>query len=142
VQRRRRVWGGVVPGNAGELAGMVADGVRGFKCFLVDSGVAEFGWVGEAELRPAMQILAAHRVPLLVHAEVAGPIDRATASLAAADPRCYATYLARVRRARRKKRSRWSPVCAARPRPARTSCITRRRPPCRCSQPRVPRGCR
>src|SRR3954471_18700067 len=52
-------WSGVVPGNAGELPGMVADGVRGFKCFLVDSGVAEFGWVGEVELAPAMQILAA-----------------------------------------------------------------------------------
>ena len=36
-------WGGVVPGNLGELAGMVADGIRGFKCFLVDSGVEEFG---------------------------------------------------------------------------------------------------
>lgn len=87
-------WGGVVPGNAGELAGMVADGVRGFKCFLVDSGVAEFGWVGEPDLRPAMGILAGQGVPLLVHAEVAGPIDQATAQLAAADPRKYATYLA------------------------------------------------
>ncbi|MBA3538308.1 MAG: amidohydrolase family protein, partial [Deltaproteobacteria bacterium] len=93
-------WGGVVPGNAGELAGMVTDGVRGFKCFLVDSGVAEFGWVGEAELGPAMGILAglSHpngtRVPLLVHAEVAGPIDAVAASLAGADPRRYATYLA------------------------------------------------
>src|SRR5258706_10099013 len=51
-------WGGVVPGNQRELAGLVEDGVRGFKCFLVDSGVAEFGWVGEPELAPAMQILA------------------------------------------------------------------------------------
>lgn len=87
-------WGGVVPGNAGELAGLVADGVRGFKCFLVDSGVPEFGWVGEAELAPAMQILAGLGAPLLVHAEVAGPIDAATAQLAGADPRRYATYLA------------------------------------------------
>jgi allantoinase len=87
-------WGGVVPGNASELAGMVADGVRGFKCFLVDSGVAEFGWVGETELRPAMGILANEKVPLLVHAEVAGPIDAATAQLANANPRAYATYLA------------------------------------------------
>src|SRR5688500_9498847 len=87
-------WGGVVPGNADELAGMVSDGVRGFKCFLVDSGVAEFGWVGEPELAPAMQILATLDVPLLVHAEVAGPIDAATAQLAGADPRRYATYLA------------------------------------------------
>ncbi|HLL22607.1 MAG TPA: allantoinase AllB, partial [Kofleriaceae bacterium] len=87
-------WGGVVPGNASELAGMVADGVRGFKCFLVDSGVEEFGWVGERDLRPAMQILAGLRVPLLVHAEVAGPIDLATAQLVNEDPRRYATYLA------------------------------------------------
>ena len=89
-------WGGVVPGNAGELAGLVADGVRGFKCFLVDSGVEEFGWVGERDLRPAMQILAGLGAPLLVHAEIAGPIDAATAALAArhADPTKYATYLA------------------------------------------------
>ena len=87
-------WGGVVPGNAGELAGMVADGVRGFKCFLVDSGVEEFGWVGERDLAPAMGILAGLAVPLLVHAEVAGPIDAAAAALATADPRRYATYLA------------------------------------------------
>jgi allantoinase len=89
-------WGGVVPGNLRELAGLVADGVRGFKCFLVDSGVAEFGWVGEPELAPAMQVLAALGAPLLVHAEVAGPIDEATARLAReqADPRRYATYLA------------------------------------------------
>ncbi|HEY1814259.1 MAG TPA: allantoinase AllB [Kofleriaceae bacterium] len=87
-------WGGVVPGNQRELAGLVADGVRGFKCFLVDSGVAEFGWVGEAELAPAMQILSGLGKPLLVHAELAGPIDAATAELAGADPHRYATYLA------------------------------------------------
>jgi allantoinase len=87
-------WGGVVPGNAGELAGLVADGVRGFKCFMIDSGVPEFGWVGERELLPAMAILAGLGVPLLVHAEVAGPIDAAAAALATADPRRYATYLA------------------------------------------------
>ena len=87
-------WGGVVPGNQRELAGLVADGVRGFKCFLVDSGVPEFGWVGEPELAPAMQILASLGAPLLVHAELAGPIDAATARLADADPKQYATYLA------------------------------------------------
>ena len=87
-------WGGVVPGNSGELAGMVEDGIRGFKCFLVESGVDEFGWVGEAELRPAMAELARLGSPLLVHAEVAGPIDAAAKALAGADPRRYATYLA------------------------------------------------
>jgi allantoinase len=86
-------WGGVVPGNAAELAGLVADGVRGFKCFLIDSGAPEFGWVGEPELALAMPILAGLGVPLLCHAEVAGPIDAAAAALAGADPRAYATWL-------------------------------------------------
>src|SRR6186997_1944654 len=35
-------WGGVVPGNAGELEGLARAGVRGFKCFLSPSGVDEF----------------------------------------------------------------------------------------------------
>ncbi|HEY0189939.1 MAG TPA: allantoinase AllB [Kofleriaceae bacterium] len=87
-------WGGVVPGNAGELAGLVADGVRGFKCFLIDSGVDEFGWVGERDLLPAMGLLAGLGAPLLCHAELAGPIDAAAPALATADPRRYATYLA------------------------------------------------
>lgn len=87
-------WGGVVPGNLGELAGMVEDGIRGFKCFLVDSGVEEFGWVGERELLPAMGELAQLKVPLLVHAELAGPIDAVLEQLSTMDPRRYATYLA------------------------------------------------
>jgi allantoinase len=88
-------WGGVVPGNAAELEGLFADGVRGFKCFLIDSGAPEFGWVGEPELETAMPILARLGVPLLCHAEVAGPVDAATAALAGAgaDPRAYATWL-------------------------------------------------
>jgi allantoinase len=86
-------WGGVVPGNAGELEGLVLDGVRGFKCFLIDSGAPEFGWVAEPELAAAMPILARLGVPLLCHAEVAGPIDAASAALSGADPRAYSTWL-------------------------------------------------
>jgi allantoinase len=41
-----------------------------------------------------MAILAGLGAPLLVHAEVAGPIDAAAPAIAAADPRRYATYLA------------------------------------------------
>src|SRR5438477_6767901 len=62
-------WGGVVPGNAEELDGLVDAGVRGFKCFLVPSGVDEFRSVTEPDLRRAMPILARRGVPLLVHAE-------------------------------------------------------------------------
>jgi len=32
-------YGGIVPGNASELKGLVREGVRGFKGFLIDSGV-------------------------------------------------------------------------------------------------------
>jgi allantoinase len=81
-------WGGVVPGNAAELEPMVDAGVPGFKCFLVPSGVAEFGHVSEADLRTAMPILARRGVPLLVHAELSSPVTEG------GDPQAYATYLA------------------------------------------------
>jgi allantoinase len=32
-------WGGIIPGNAGDLKGLVQQGVKGFKCFLIESGV-------------------------------------------------------------------------------------------------------
>jgi len=62
-------WGGVVPGNAGELAALGDAGVCGFKCFLVPSGVDEFPAVDERDLRQALPLLAEHRLPLLAHAE-------------------------------------------------------------------------
>jgi len=63
-------WGGVVPGNAREIEPLIAAGVRGFKCFLVPSGVDEFEAVDADTLREAMPILARSGVPLLVHAEL------------------------------------------------------------------------
>ena len=88
------LWGGVVPGNAGELRGLWKAGVLGFKCFMVPSGVDGFAHVGEGDLREAMPILAELGAPLLAHAESPGPIDAAAAALDGADPRSYATYLA------------------------------------------------
>ena len=35
-------WGGVIPGNAGELVGLADAGVLGCKAFLVHSGIDEF----------------------------------------------------------------------------------------------------
>jgi allantoinase len=83
-------WGGVVPGNAHELEPLADAGVRGFKCFLSPSGVAEFEHVGEADLRTALPILARRRLPLLVHAELP---SRLQAPAPDADPRRYATWL-------------------------------------------------
>ncbi|MCM3869701.1 MAG: allantoinase AllB [Pyrinomonadaceae bacterium] len=70
-------WGGVVPGNTGELAALTEAGVVGFKCFLIHSGVDEFPNVTEADLRRAMPELARLGAVLIVHAEVPGPIDQA-----------------------------------------------------------------
>lgn len=70
-------WGGVVPGNTGELAPMFAAGVVGFKCFLVPSGVDEFAHVTEADLRDAMPELTRLGAMLIVHAELPGPMRTA-----------------------------------------------------------------
>lgn len=86
-------WGGVVPGNVGELEPMVRRGVRGFKCFLIHSGVDEFPHVTEADLRIAMPELARLDAVLLVHAELEGPIESVAASVATRDPRAYDTFL-------------------------------------------------
>jgi len=63
-------WGGVVPGNERDIEPLIDAGVRGFKCFLVPSGVDEFEHVGEETLRRAMPVLARRDALLLVHAEL------------------------------------------------------------------------
>lgn len=87
------LWGGVVPGNTGELRPMLAEGARGFKCFLVPSGVDEFPHVDADQLREAARELAAAGAPLLVHAELPGPIEEAAGRLEGADRDAYRTYL-------------------------------------------------
>jgi len=87
-------WGGVVPGNATELRPLWESGVFGFKCFLVPSGVEEFAYVAERDLRGALPELSALKAPLLVHAELPGPIAEAEKRLTKADPRRYSAWLA------------------------------------------------
>lgn len=65
------LWGGLVPGNAHDMEALLDTGVAGIKAFLIDSGLADFPGVGEAELQAAMPVLARRRRPLLVHAELA-----------------------------------------------------------------------
>ena len=87
------LWGGVVPGNIKELRPMLDAGARGFKCFLVHSGVDDFPNVSAGELRAAARELAPTGAPLLVHAELPGPIERAKLDIAGADETSYRTYL-------------------------------------------------
>jgi allantoinase len=87
-------WGGVVADNQKDIAALAAAGVPGFKCFLIHPGIEGFTMVDEAQLRAALPHVAATGLPLLVHAELAAPLDAAAASLADADWTKYSTYLA------------------------------------------------
>jgi allantoinase len=87
-------WGAVVDDNNDQLLALANAGVRGYKCFLIHPGTEEFTLVNEDELRAALPHLKKSGLPLLVHAELAGPVTSATKQLADADWRSYKTYLA------------------------------------------------
>lgn len=84
------LWGGLVPENAGAMDALFDAGIHGVKCFLVPSGVDEFGHVGEMELRRAMPAIARRGGVLLAHAELP---DGLVSPDPNGDPRVYETYL-------------------------------------------------
>lgn len=63
------MWGGAVPGNLGRLEALWDDGVYGFKCFLVDSGVPEFAPLAPDAFDAAMAEIAGFDGLMIVHAE-------------------------------------------------------------------------
>ncbi|KAE8356565.1 hypothetical protein BDV28DRAFT_126868 [Aspergillus coremiiformis] len=71
-------YGGIIPGNAGELKALVKQGVRGFKGFLIDSGVDEFPAVSSEDIRKAMAELADEPTTLMFHAEMVPPTTSGT----------------------------------------------------------------
>jgi len=85
-------WGGLIPSNKDHLEGLVEAGVRGFKCFLIESGVDEFPCVDEACLRSAMKDLEDASSVLLFHAELGD--DTVLDEPEAPDSRQYSTFLA------------------------------------------------
>jgi allantoinase len=86
-------WGGVVGDNQEHLERMSDAGVPGFKCFLVHPGIDGFTMVTEQQLREALPHVAKTGLPLLVHAELPGPIEAAAGRLENSDWRRYDTYL-------------------------------------------------
>jgi allantoinase len=86
-------WGGVVQDNQNDIEALAAAGVPGFKCFLINPGIDGFTMVTEQQLRAALPHVVRSGLPLLVHAELPGAIDRATNALANADWNRYSTYL-------------------------------------------------
>src|SRR4051812_44056960 len=63
------LWGGLVPGNVGEMAEMAARGVVGFKAFLCDSGLPEFPRADDLTLYEGLREAARLGLPVAVHAE-------------------------------------------------------------------------
>jgi allantoinase len=87
-------WGGAVADNQEHILPLARAGVLGFKCFLIYPGCDGFTMIDQQQLETALPFIAESGLPLLVHAELAGPIDAASDGLRTADWRSYATYLA------------------------------------------------
>jgi allantoinase len=89
-------WGGAVPGNLAELRSLYDAGVFGFKCFLAPSGVDEFPHLDAREFEQTLREISTFDGLMIVHAEDAHTIERASA----AHGRWYREFLAsRPRRA-------------------------------------------
>ncbi|WRT64854.1 allantoinase [Kwoniella shivajii] len=88
-------WGGIVPGNANDLVPMLENGVKGFKCFLIESGVDEFPCVDEEDLLKACEALKSTNALILFHAELDAtpPANRHVHDSTSSDPCAYTTFL-------------------------------------------------
>jgi allantoinase len=87
-------WGGAVADNQLDILPLARAGVPGFKCFLIYPGCDGFAEIDSKQLERALPAIAESGLPLLVHAELAGPIDAAMERLRDADWRKFSTYLA------------------------------------------------
>ena len=67
-------YGGIIPGNSKDLKPLVKAGVRGFKGFLIDSGVAEFPAVSSEDIEKVFTELADEPTTVMFHAEMIPPI--------------------------------------------------------------------
>jgi allantoinase len=87
-------WGGAVADNQQHVLPLASAGVLGFKCFLIYPGCDGFTMVDRQQLEAALPFITESGLPLLVHAELAEPIDAAMQDLRDSDWRRYSTYLA------------------------------------------------
>lgn len=65
-------YGGIIPGNGGDLKKLAAEGVRGFKGFMIESGVDEFPMVTKEDIELALRELKDEKTTLMFHAEMEG----------------------------------------------------------------------
>ncbi|KAF9462407.1 hypothetical protein BDZ94DRAFT_1322596 [Collybia nuda] len=90
-------WGGVIPGNqactSGHLKPLLDAGIKGFKCFLIESGVDEFPCVSAKDLELSMNELQNTSTVLLFHAELDTAESGAAKPEDTLDPTLYSTFL-------------------------------------------------
>ncbi|KAH3678306.1 hypothetical protein WICMUC_001587 [Wickerhamomyces mucosus] len=63
-------WGGLVPDNLKDLIPLINAGVRGFKGFLIDSGVDEFPAIDSNYIDKALEVVKNHDTLIMFHAEM------------------------------------------------------------------------
>jgi allantoinase len=68
------LWGGLVPGNLGELGDLARRGVAGFKAFMCDTGTPEFAAADDLTLAEGMRRCADLGAIVAVHAENASMV--------------------------------------------------------------------
>ena len=73
-------YGGTVSDNIHELKELCGSGVLGIKSFMIDSGLDEFKYVSESDLRNVLNVMKDFDIPLLVHAEVFTDCEKGVAS--------------------------------------------------------------
>lgn len=94
-------WGGMVPDNVGDLRPLIAMGVRGFKGFLIESGVDEFPKIDRDYIMQAMKSVKGCDTMLMFHAEKecsghgkeSEEKQDTTATSHKADPNAYSSFL-------------------------------------------------
>ncbi len=87
------LWGGIVPGNLGHMAELADRGVVGFKAFMSNSGIDDFGRADDLTLLRAMHEAARLGLPVAVHAESEELTGRLTAEARAAGRTGVRDYL-------------------------------------------------
>ncbi|AOW07599.1 hypothetical protein B0I73DRAFT_131775 [Yarrowia lipolytica] len=84
-------WGGAIPGNSEDLVPLIEKGVRGFKCFLIESGVDEFPCLEVPDVKKALKAIEGHPTIFMFHAEMAN--GESTDLPPNADPKSYMSFL-------------------------------------------------
>jgi allantoinase len=87
------LWGGLIPGNVGEMAELAARGVVGFKAFLCDSGLPEFPRADDLTLYEGLCEARKLGLCVAVHAESQEITQGLSRRLAAKEKRTIRDFL-------------------------------------------------